>query len=184
VLSKRFESQIVQYQKGIMEPTPPDRTPGAKIKYRNAMNTAVRLLTRRQHTCRELARKLGSRGVDGDTVAEVIAACEGLGYLNDAEAARVYINELKNKGYGYRHVRFAMQKKGFDGALVEDALSAHYLPAEEAQAALRMALKKQRSLGKRKAGRELRENVYRFLYARGFSSDATRRALRETFSDG
>jgi regulatory protein len=148
------------------------------------MNTAVLLLTRRQHTCRELARKLGCRGVDGDTVAEVIAACERLGYLNDTEAALVYINELKNKGYGFRHVRFAMQKKGFDNALIEDALSAQYLTDEEAETALRMALKKRRSLGMRKNGRKLREKVYRFLYSRGFSSDATRRALNDAFPDG
>ncbi len=167
-----------------MKPMPPGRTPESEMRYRNAMNTALRLLTRRQHTCVELTRKLGGRGIDGDTAAEVIAACQRLGYLNDAEAARAYVNELKTKGYGYRYVRYAMRKKGFDGALVEDAISAQYLPDEEAAAALRMAFKKQKSLGMCGTDRGSREKVYRFLYARGFSTDATRCALDETFPDG
>lgn len=165
-----------------MPKTEPPTHPDAETRYRSAMDTAVRLLTNRRHTRRELARKLDSRGVDEDTAAEVLAACERLGYVDDAETALFYIDELKAKGYGRRHVWFAMQKKGFDLSLIEDGLLRRYPPVEEVDAALRMAAKKRKSLGGKKAGREQRDKVYRYLYSRGFSTEATNEAMTAVFS--
>jgi len=153
----------------------------SEIQYRTAMDTAVRLLTNRRHTHRELARKLAHRGVDQDTCDAVIAACERLGYVDDAETALYYIDELKAKGYGRRHAWFAMQKKGFDRSLIEDGLTRRYPPVEEAEVALRMALKKQKTFRGKKAAKDIREKTYRYLYSRGFSADAVNDAMSALF---
>jgi regulatory protein len=146
-------------------------------RYRNAMNLAVRLLTRRRHTHAELSRKLRSRGMDAQTVAAVMAECERLGYVNDQDAALMYVEELKSKGYGRRHVRLAMKKKGFAADLVDTALGARYLAEEAMDIAKRMAKKKKKSLSHRASGRKLREKLYRYLSSRGFSADTARRAI-------
>ncbi|MFH1981713.1 MAG: regulatory protein RecX [Pseudomonadota bacterium] len=165
-----------------MNPNDDTRVPQEEIRYRTAMDTAVRLLTNRRHTRWELARKLAGRGVGEDTAAAVIATCERLGYVDDAETALFYIDELKAKGYGRRHIRFAMQKKGFDEALIDDGITRRYPPAEETDAALRMALKKRKSLSGKKADRALREKTYRYLYSRGFSADAVNDAMSAAFT--
>lgn len=160
----------------------PPLRPDAETRYRSAMDTAVRLLTNRRHTRHELARKLGSRGVDENTATAVLAACERLGYVDDAETALFYIDELKAKGYGRRHVWFAMQKKGFDPTLIENGLSRRYPLGEETDAALRMATKKRKSLGGERAGRDQRDKIYRYLYSRGFSTEAAKAAVTAVFS--
>lgn len=163
---------------------PPDKTTGGDIRYRSAMDTAAGLLARRRHTRRELERKLGQRGIDADTIASVVAACERLGYVNDDDTARAYIGELSGKGYGRRHIRQAMHQKGFAPEVIETGLTRRYPPADEVDAAVRAAEKKYRQLGRRDSGRTLRDKVYRFLYTRGFTAEAVGAAMAEVFKSG
>lgn len=138
-------------------------------EFKSAMETAVRMLTRRNHTCHELRVKLTRKGVTRSVADEVVEACRRLGYLDDGRMAGFYVDELRAKGYGTRFVQKAMRAKGFDGPLIESALAR--LEHDDELASARRALEKKRKTFEReKDPRKRREKIYRYLYSRGFSS--------------
>ena len=134
------------------------------------METAVRILTRRNHSCYELRTKLIRRGVPHTMAAEVQAACERLNYLDDGRMALFYVDELKSKGYGLRFIQNAMRTKGFDPELTESVLARIRLEEDELETARSVLEKKQRTFDREKDPRKRREKIYRYLYSRGFSS--------------
>jgi len=142
------------------------------IQFRSAMDTAVRLLTTRGHTAQELAMKLKKRRIKPAVVEQVAAECKRLHYIDDENTARHYTEELKRKGYGRRHVRMAMQKKGLPADTIEITLEALYSASEEEAIAERMMSKKKRSFEREKDMRKKKSRAYRYLYSRGFSPDA------------
>ena len=93
-----------------------------KTSRKDAMNTAVRILTYLDHSKYELKRKLKQRGFAGELIDTVIIECERLNYIDDQRTARVYISQLKRKCFGKRHIRMALKKKRLSGAVIESRL--------------------------------------------------------------
>jgi len=143
----------------------------SEIQFMAAMDTAARILTGRNHTSTELKRKLKSRRIKPDIVAQVIAECERLHYINDADTARKYLAELKRKGYGSRYVRSAMRKKGIDAGAIERCLEDGYPHSEEIDRAAAMAHKKRAAFNREKDPRKRKSKIYQYLYNRGFSPE-------------
>jgi len=75
------------------------------------MNTAIRLISRRNHTEQEIRQKLRQRGFEAEVIVRVISECQRFNYINDKETARKYLGELRSKGQGIRGIRFSMKKK-------------------------------------------------------------------------
>lgn len=142
------------------------------IQFRSAMDTAVRILTSRSHTAQELARKLKKRRIKPAVVEKVLAECERLNYIDDADTARRYVAELKSKGYGRRHVSVAMRKKGIAADTAEIALEDGYSDTEEKEIALKMLEKKKSTFTREKDNYKRKGKIYRYLYARGFSPES------------
>ncbi len=134
------------------------------------MDTAVRLLSQRDHTRGELHRKLAQRGMDKEVIERVLAECERLDYLNDARAAQHYTGELQRKGYGCRHIRMALKKKGVNTRVIDQTLSTCDADGQEPAAAENAFQKKRRRFDREPDQQKRREKIYRFLYSRGFSS--------------
>lgn len=154
-----------------------DHTAAEETRYRSALDGAVRLLTRRRHTRRELERKLSARGHAAETIQRACDTCERLGYVDDRTAADFYIEELKAKGYGRRHIQFSMKKKGFDAALSEHRIRECYDEEEEAAIARQVMDRKQRTLKKGRPAADARQKLYRHLYSRGFPPELIHRVL-------
>ncbi len=148
-------------------------------QYRSAMDTAVRLLTRRRHSRGELARKLAERHFSKAVIDRILDQCERLDYIDDAAAAEAYIEELKARGHGPRQVKRAMAGKAFAPELVDTVLHSRYPDDEERRIAARCLAKKaavfvrETNLWKRK------QKIYRFLYGRGFSPEVISAAVAE-----
>ena len=139
--------------------------------YRSAMDTAIRLLAQRDHTRRELQWKLAKRGIADEVVQGVLTECEGLNYLDDTRAAQHYAGELQRKGYGCRHIRMALKKKGVNALTIEQTLADCNADDWEQAAADNAFQKKRRRFDREPDQRKRREKIYRFLHSRGFSSD-------------
>jgi len=75
-----------------------------RTSYQKAMNTAVRILTNRDHSKYELKQKLQQRGIERNVIGAVLAECERLNYINDQRTARLYISQLNRKCFGKRHI--------------------------------------------------------------------------------
>ena len=141
------------------------------IQLKSAMDTAVRILTRRAHTAHELSLKLRKRRIRETIVEQIVAECVRLNYIDDEDTARRYVAELKSKGYGRRYVRTAMQKKGLAADIVEIALEEGYSDSEEKAIAVKMLEKKKSTFTREKDRYKRKGKIYRYLYARGFSPE-------------
>jgi regulatory protein len=146
-------------------------TPATISDGQKAMNSAVRILTNRDHSKYELKQKLQQRDFASKVIDTVIAECERLNYINDERTARVYISQLNRKCFGKHHIKMALKKKGLRGAAIENILLQKCTEDEERKKAGRLLEKKLKTVNREKEARKKRDHIYRFLYSRGFSRD-------------
>lgn len=140
-----------------------------KTSLKEAMNTAVRILTYRDHSKYELKQKLQQRGFTSEVIDTVISECKRLNYIDDQRTARVYISQLKRKCFGKRHIRMALKKKRLSGIVIEKMLLENYSEAEDRANARKLLEKKLKTFNREEDPQKRRYKIYRFLYARGFS---------------
>lgn len=159
-----MEVILIENEHSMGSPTPPDAA------RRSAQSMALRLLSRRNHTCRELHRKLRFRGVESDVADEVVAECKRCRYLDDEAFARSYRNHMVKKGYGERRIRLAMEQKGFSSRHIDAAFSDPSMAPDERALAQSVLAQKAKTLSHLPSDRKKKEKLYRFLYSRGFAS--------------
>jgi regulatory protein len=147
--------------------------------YKRALNTALRLLTRRDHTRYELSQKLRKRGTASDIISRVAAECERLNYLNDQRTAEVYIRQLKRK-YGVHRIRSELKKKGINEDIAENLITDQISEPDELQRADRILQKKSAAFAREEDLKKRREKMYRFLRSRGFPNAVITRLIHDT----
>lgn len=111
------------------------------VNVRRAYNCAVSLLSRRDHSKKELLRKLREKGY-GNGAQVALEKLEQGGYIDDERFCRLYASELvRLKGYGKRRIEQELCLKGvdrdiiytvlneflFDGNLLSDIIKKKYL---------------------------------------------------------
>ena len=145
--------------------------------YRKALNSALRILTGRDHSKYELTRKLKQRGFKQQDIEKAVSECIRLDYINDERTARVYIRQLIRKGYGVKRIRHDMDKKGLRGKQVQNKLSETFSDADEHDSAVRVLKKNIRRFERESDPKKRRDKIFRFFYARGFSQEIIRKVL-------
>ena len=145
----------------------------------SALESAFRILARRDHTREELAAKLRKKGFDPRAIASALVRCRELGYLDDAKTAVILAGHLAESGYGPLRVRQALMQKGLDDEAIQQALA--HCGDEEAQVLrARCLLEKKASRLNREADPwKRRQKAYRFLAGRGFLSSVINRAITD-----
>ncbi len=147
------------------------------------MKSAVRILTRRPHSRKELIDKLMARDFRYPAVLAVIRECEKHGYLNDRQMVEDYADELAARGHGDFKIKLKLRSKGLSPDLITEkleALNEDSPPAERAEQALEHRLP---ALNREKDPRKRREKAYRFLASRGFDGESIRAALEHMEND-
>lgn len=92
------------------------------VSVRRAYNYAVTLLSRRDHSERELTTKLSQKGY-ADGADEAIARLRDGGYVSDERFARLYVRELQTlKRYGKRRIEQELYRKGIDREIIREVL--------------------------------------------------------------
>lgn len=92
----------------------------AKINYRKAFNKCADLLSRRDHSVKELRDKL-IRTADEASADKAIERFSELGYLDDEKFARNLAEHLyKNKNYSDNHVKQELYKRGINRDIVAE----------------------------------------------------------------
>ena len=147
--------------------------------YRKALNTALRILTRRDHSKHELKQKLKGRGYAADVIDEVITECERLEYIDDQRTAQVFIRQLHRKGYGRKRIRYELDLKGLRGKDIQTVLSKNIADADEYQCAQKIFQKHARRFDREKEVLKRKDKIYRFLYGRGFSKTMISELVRK-----
>lgn len=138
-----------------------------------AMQRALGLLTRREHSRKELTRKLVSRGVDAAEVEAAVDKLAGAGWQDERRFAENLVRARAAAGYGPLHIRAE--------------LATHDLPADVRDAAFEafdgdwsaIAVDLVRRRFSRIEDVRLRERkAADFLVRRGFPGDVVRSASR------
>ena len=130
---------------------------------------ALRLLVVRPRSERELERRLRIKfPEDGERITEVIGRLRKLGYLNDREFTRMWIEErIRMHPEGREKIRRELRDKGVSRELIDELLEELYPPDKEREVMEELGRRK----WERDAGVEVRkrkERVYRYLLYRGF----------------
>ena len=136
--------------------------------YQKAMNSAARILARRDHTKFELSQKLKLRNFSEDIIHKVLSECERLHYLDDERTSLIFLDQVKRRGYGSLRIRHEFRKKGLRGDLFEKILKDGCSEDDDRVNAKRVLLKKMKSFDREIDGRKRKEKMYRFLNSRGF----------------
>ena len=84
---------------------------------------ALGLLTRREHSRKELARKLVSRGVETDDAEAVIDKLTAAGWQDDARFAQSLLRSRVAAGYGPAWIRAELGTHGLGAEAVSAALA-------------------------------------------------------------
>lgn len=140
-------------------------------RYQLAMDTVMRLLSRRAHTCHELKIKLKQRGFNVEITDRVLSEINCAKILDDADFAETYADELGKKGMGIHKMRAEMARRGLSGEIIDNVLSKFSSDDDEFIRARKVLESKMASFKREKEPRKRREKMFRFLYARGFSSE-------------
>ena len=138
---------------------------------KTAFNSALRILTLRDHSRYELVEKLKLRGFSRKEIDDAISACERFDYINDARTARVYIRQLKRKGYGKKRIQLELHKKGLKGSRLEGILDQSVSASDEREGAEQILRKHMQRFEREREELKRRDKIYRFLQARGFTHD-------------
>ena len=146
--------------------------------------TALRILTRRDHGCAELSRKLVDRGYSSDQIRSVVNECLALNYLDDDRFARSYIRELQRKGYGYHRIEQMLMAKGLSREVVDSCLSVCCRQSDQLLGCRQVLLKKLQQMGPVDDVSAVRTKVYRFLLSRGFAPAIIFQTLDENLDNG
>lgn len=145
---------------------------------KSVLNTALRILTRRDHSRFELVRKLKQRGFCQEDIDVAVSSCERFDYINDERTARVYIRQLKRRGYGKKRIQLELNKKGLKGDPIQQILDESVSERDESEGAERILTKNVKRFEREKDLHKRRDKMYRFLNTRGFSRDVITNTIK------
>lgn len=136
-----------------------------------ARNAALRLLTRRMRTNREIEDELDSRGFSKTVVSRVTERLRSVGLINDNEYAGAFLRtSLKLRPRSYKVLRAELVKKGVRPEVANGAIRESLKSTPEVDVARGVFAKVARRYEKLPQ-RERRRKLFSFLGRRGFSLD-------------
>jgi len=107
---------------------------------RSAYQTALDLLSRRDHFRRELVEKLRTRNFPANEIEEAVARCQELDLLNDERVAQRFVEvRAADRGWGPHRLAAELRQRG---VVAEDADRLSDLSEELAANAMRTALRR------------------------------------------
>ena len=136
---------------------------------------ALALLVRREHSRKELARKLAERGVEREAATAAVEKLTGDGWQSDARFAEMLVRTRVAHGQGPLRIRAELGTHGLDSGTIDAAMAA--FDGDWRQAAHDLAHRRF-GLDLARADGALRRKAADFLYRRGFDGDTVRAALR------
>lgn len=141
----------------------------------DALDHALRLLTRREHGASELGTKLKYKGYEESDIEQVLQDCQRLEYQSDERFAELITQVRIRQGYGHVRIKQELQAKKISFPLITQALKAVSVDwktqAEEVW--------KKKFWGKESSSPKEQQKQNRFLIYRGFPPELVREVIKE-----
>jgi regulatory protein len=139
-----------------------------------AMGRALKLLGYRARSEAEIRDRLTRYGYVGETIEGVVLRLQELGYLDDAEFARLKARE-KARRYGPRRVSVELKRSGVGDTLAREVVEEEFAGRSEVGEARSAAARRYNGRGSDAEARR----VYGFLVRRGYSAEVCAKVARE-----
>jgi regulatory protein len=133
---------------------------------------AVALLARREHSAKELRRKLAGKGLPADEAEAAVAAVAAAGYQSDARYAAMLVRSRVGQGYGPVRIEAELEVAGVAPEQIREALDA---AGVDWRAHARAAHARRFGAPPRTSAERAKQ--YRYLQGRGFSGEQIGGAL-------
>jgi regulatory protein len=143
----------------------------------SARNYALKLLSYRGRSERELKERLLRKGFSEEEIAEAFSLLRKAGLLSDKSLA----GDLKRQAFegkllGHRGARALMEKRGLSGETIDEVLD--YDEERELTNAQKLMDKKVAHMGNYYLTEAEKKRLWQFLARRGYSCDVIRRTMR------
>jgi len=140
---------------------------GRAVISTEAYQTAIRLLTRREHSALEMHRKLSSRNFEASEIAEAIELLISDDILSDERFSDSYVRSRVDKGFGPLKIRAELRERGVDRDLIGESVDEfnHEWPSKAS------AARNKRFGDDVPEDWDERAKQTRFLQARGFTQE-------------
>jgi regulatory protein len=146
----------------------------------NAYRAAIRILTKRAKSGRELGRKLKEYGYEPDAIEWAIERLTELQVLDDEQYARVVVrNQLARKPAGRRLLAGKLREKGIEGGIINQVLDEALDERDPVADARKLAQSAARSISDRHAPDVRIRRITGRLARRGFDFDVIRTVVDE-----
>lgn len=145
-----------------------------KSRELSATQRALGLLTRREHSRKELTRKLTSRGMDAAEVEAAVARLAGDGWQDDTRFAESLVRARASGGYGPARIRAELATHGLGHEAIAAALETFH--GDWAETACDLVRRRYGPVAALDLGR--RRKAADFLLRRGFDAGTVRAATR------
>jgi len=132
--------------------------------FANAYNKALEIISRREHSEKEIKNKLLSKFDAPELVEEVVSKLINNNLINDIRFAQMHVAIRKRKGFGPKKIKFELITRGIDDLIASFAIKEEGSWKEAAQKAFNKKFKNG-------ASEEFKERNKQktFLQNRGFS---------------
>lgn len=97
--------------------------PEKRRREQTPLQRALGLLVRREHSRKELGRKLKARGLDAEAVDAAVSKLADEGWQDDNRFAETLVRVRSSGGYGPLHIRAELGTHGLDNDAIETALA-------------------------------------------------------------
>lgn len=137
---------------------------------------AIGLLSRREHSRKELKRKLAAKGVEREAIDQAVDKLSDAGWQDDGRFATSLARMRANTGYGPIRIRAELGTHGLDGDAIRAALDSIECDVDWRESARDLVRRRVGSM--RDATLAARRKAAALLIRRGFDSDTIRAATR------
>lgn len=140
-----------------------------------ALDSALRLLARREHGAIELCDKLKKRGYTQAEAKDALEACQDLGLQSDTRFAESYTRSRIRQGYGPVKIAQELKTRSIDIEIIQTVLN------EEKDNWLQYALHvwQKKARGEQDLSFVEKQKQQRFLLYRGFDTDVISQVIKE-----
>ncbi len=136
-----------------------------------ALDRALRSLSIRAHTQKEITEKLRIKGYTEPEISQAMEKLVSYHLIDDDDFAEKWSRSRAQRGYGNRRIEAELINKGIQKERIQKVLEA-LDPDERIKTATTLALKK---IGRN--GKEAQKKAFDFLLRRGYSYDEARKAV-------
>ncbi|HLR76621.1 MAG TPA: regulatory protein RecX [Balneolaceae bacterium] len=141
--------------------------------YNKAKNYFLKLLGRREHARRELARKAGRKDFSPEMIEQILYELEEKDYINDARFAKKYAADKNNlKKWGPNKIAAHLRKKGVNKGDTQRAISVTFESTDLEARLKELILKRKKHFGREANKLKRKQKIANYLLQKGYTSSS------------